>query len=224
MTPVPDYVHPPFREFDRITDRYGYVSIYGNDYWVPGKKSREELKVIETPKKIEIYRKRELLIEYPLVGRDIKSQEFKPTGVRVPKKTIPKKLTHVTEEAKLRAIDPVVDSYLNFIQSKEGAIRNRHWFVRNLYSLFLRLDRNIFVKTIERATHYKINSIETLERITVQIMRTELHESDWPSIDYNQHFEDRQAFIDGRFSEEVNLNHYQELLTEKKRGNGNGDQ
>ena len=111
--------------------------------------------MIEYPDRIKVYRNRELLIEYPLKSRDVKYEQVKPDGCPMKRKPQHSHLTSEPEEAKLRQIyGEIMSCYLDFIRSKDGVVRYRNPFVKNLYSLSLRIAPGVFAKAIERALAY----------------------------------------------------------------------
>jgi len=160
--------------------------------------------VIEYPGRIKIFRGRQILIEYLLKPEDVKYQQVWPENLtKAPNKPRKIRLTSEEDELKLRAYGDFIGNFLDFIQSKEGAIRYRNQFVKNLYSLSLRIAPGVFQKTIERAHAFKINSIEAIERIAIQLMRVDVQ--DWPEISSTKDFENRLAYQDGRLTAEPDL-------------------
>lgn len=222
LQPIPEYVEPPYREHERVTDRYGYIALHANYYWVPGTK-RETVKVIEYPGRIKLFKNHEVLIEYPLKPEGVKYEHVKPDGVGAPKKAEHFKLTAEAEEGKLRSMDPLLEKYLEFIRTPEGAIHQRNRFVKNLYSLSLRIAPRVFLQALERALIYKINNVDAVERIATQLMREGSQE--WPEISFCGEFRSRQAYLEGRLSEEPDLFSYAKLLKpEGGSGNGSGSE
>jgi hypothetical protein len=219
---VPDYIEPPYKDYGRFVDKNGFITVYANYYWIPGVKS-QDVKVIEYPGHIKVYRNRELMIEYPLKPCDIKYERVTPEGCRMEKKASHTRLSSEAEETKLRSAGEIVARYLDFVRSKEGAVRYRNQFVKNLYGISLRLAPGIFEKTIERALAYKINNCEAIERIAVQLMRADVQE--WPEVMSFGGFEKREAYLEGRLADEPNLFSYAKLLklTDHKNDGGTDD-
>lgn len=73
----------------------------------------------------------------------------------------------------------------------------------------------LFIASCERALHYRISNIDTLSRISWQLMKKGIYEIKEipPANDY----EHRKSYQQGRFSQEAELKIYQDLLLEKKR-------
>ncbi|KPA10818.1 hypothetical protein MHK_008975 [Candidatus Magnetomorum sp. HK-1] len=69
------YITPPYVELLRTIDQYGYISVGGNYYWVPGVK-RFEVKILQFSDHIKIYHQREMLIEYKLASEWVKNKNF----------------------------------------------------------------------------------------------------------------------------------------------------
>lgn len=220
---IPDQVQPPYRDYDRQADKNGFIPVYANYYWIPGVK-QHIVKVIEYPGRIKIYRNRELLIEYPLKPCDVKYQRITPEGGPMDKKPHRSHLTSEPEETKLRqSYGEIVGSYLDFIRSKDGVVRYRNPFIKSLYSISLRVAPSVFEKAIERALAYKINNCEAIERIAVQLMRADIQE--WPEVTSSEDFESREAYLEGRVSDEPDLFSYANLLkpTDQKTDGGTDD-
>jgi hypothetical protein len=210
LTPIPDYIEPPYRDYMRMTDKNGFIPVYANYYWIP-KTKQESVKVVEYPGRIKVYRNRELLIEYPLKPCDVKYQRISPEGYSAEKTPRNLHLTSRDEETKLRSSGgESMIRYLDFICSKEGAVRYRHQFVKNLYGLSQRIASGVFEKAIARALAYKINNCDTIERIAAQLMRADIQE--WPEVSSTGGFEDREAYLEGRLSDEPDLFSYAKLL------------
>ncbi len=77
LTRLPEVISPPYLEFERNIDQYGYVALEGNYYWTPGTR-RYEVKVLRYPDHIKIYHQRDLLIEYELPPVKTKNQKIYP--------------------------------------------------------------------------------------------------------------------------------------------------
>ena len=201
---LPPYVTPPYLAYGRGTDQYGYASIDGNFYWVPGT-SRFDVKALQFCDHVEIYHKRKKLAEYELPPDGVKNEKFSPKGE--PKSRYqPKNRKKPTagEEKTLRSAAPEVDAYLDFVLTIKG--KSRHRFVRQLYSLHKKTALPLFVKAIKRALKYRINDVDTIENIIRLLMRDSIYELPLPEV--NHDFTNRQAYLEGRFTDEVDLSVY----------------
>jgi hypothetical protein len=160
---LPPYIEPPYRVHERGTDQYGYASVDGNYYWVPGI-SNEDVKVLEYGDGLKMYRRRELLAEYRLPPDGVKNQLFSPEGM-TPPKHMPKDRRKPTtqEENTLRAVSTEVGAYLDFALEPKGI--RKHRFIRELFQLYRKLALPVFLQTVERALKYRITEMDTVERI-----------------------------------------------------------
>jgi len=206
LNKLPSYITCPYLVHERGTDQYGYASIDGNFYWVPGK-TRFDVKVLQFCDHIEIYRKRKKLAKYKLPADGIKNKAFSPAGKPEPKYQ-PKHRTKPTagEEKILRASANEVDAYLTFALTIHG--KTKHRFIRQLYSLHKKTALSVFVKAVQRALKYRIKNVDTIENI----IRLLLKQSNYamPLPDINKEFTSRPAYIEGRFADEADLSKYRE--------------
>ena len=207
------YITPPYIELFRDIDQYGYVAIDANFYWVPGLK-RFEVKVLQYPDHIKIYHQRKLLIEYKLAPEDIKNEKFYPPGQPKPKhQPWSRKKPTAVEEKKLRSASQIINDYLNFVlENRVG--KRKHHFIRKLYGLYRKMSADLFDKTIQRALTFRIDEFETIERIAALQMKEAHYQM--PSIRIDEQFKNRQSYIDGRFSDDVDLSVY--TIDEDKNG------
>jgi hypothetical protein len=68
----------------------------------------------------------------------------------------------------------------------------------------------LFIKTVKRALKYRITDTETIERIAILLMREGNY--DVPSVQIDQEFRDRESYLDGRFSADVDLSVYDKMM------------
>jgi len=209
LVKLPPFVSAPYIEDTRGTDQYGYISFDGNYYWVPGTK-RFDVKVLEYDSNIKLYRNREFLVDYSLAPYGVKNKKFFPPGYSKPRYQ-PKNRRRPTdlEEKKLRNVDPQVDAYINVIfEQKTG--KERHAFIRRLYRLYRKTASALFVKTIQRSLKYRIMDTEIIASIAALLMKTENYQM--PQLQENSEFRNRQAWSDGRMSEDVDWAIYEKLM------------
>jgi hypothetical protein len=206
LASVPAHLPAPYLEDERDIDQYGYVAFDGNYYWVPGE-GRETVKILEYADRLKIFLHRELLAEYPLPPAGVKNQPFSPKD-QPPPRHQPKNRRKPTqeEEKRLRAIDPTLNSYLDFALKDKGL--KRHGFLRKLFALSRKLTAELFLKTIQRAFQYQITDFETIERIALLYLKERLDMLPWVQIDEN--FRDRPAYQDGALTEAPDLSIYDE--------------
>lgn len=208
---LPPFVQPPYLILERGIDQYGYISFDGNFYWVPGKK-RGDVTVLRYSNFIKIYQKRQLLLEYQLPSHGVKNILISPDGMPKPKyQPNNRKKSTQTEEKKLRAASEEVNAYLNFSLKSKGT--KKHRFIRELFGLYKKIARSIFIKTVKRALKYRITDINSVERIAILQMNDGSYEM--PLVEINEEFQKRETYLEGRFSDDVDLSIYDKLLEEE---------
>ncbi|ETR69470.1 MAG: integrase family protein [Candidatus Magnetoglobus multicellularis str. Araruama] len=215
LNKLPPHISPPYIELSRSIDQYGYIPVNSNHYWIPGLK-RFEVKVLKFQDHIKVYHKREKLIEYELKPEDVKNEKVYPPGGPKPRyQSNNRKKTTAVEEKKLRTASKNINTYLNFALA-DRAGKAKHHFIRRLYGLFTKMSLDLFDKTIIRALRYNIKDTETIEKIAILLMR----ESNYriPVIDIDAEFKNRPAYIEGCFSEDVDLSIYQNFDEEEENG------
>lgn len=214
---IPAHLPAPYLPLKRLIDQYGYVAADANFYWVPGE-GRGSVKVLLYGDHLEIYRGRVLLAEYPLAPDGVTNECFSPKGQPKPRYK-PKSLKKRTaeEEKRLRAMGDVVERYLDF-SLKEKSGQGRHRFIRELFRLSGQLTPAGFLRALERALKHGVTSMETVRNIA----RLQLTEGDGvlPFVEIDQSFEEREAYLEGCFSDEPDLSVYDELLEEEEEKDG----
>lgn len=209
---LPPYIEPPYLLHERGTDQYGYASLDGNFYWIPGIK-RHDVKVLEYSDQLKIYHERELLGRYRLPAGGVKNEVVFPEGgPRPPQRPTQRKKPTAREETTLRSLDKSVDTYLNFAVPKIG--KSKHRFIRELFGLYRKVAPAVFIRAVERALKYHITNTATIENIVLLKLRHGDFKSPPPEID--QDYLHREAYVEGCFSDEVDLSIYDE--TEDQNG------
>ena len=202
---VPLFLTPPYLVHERCTDQYGYVSCDGNFYWIPGT-SRFDVKVLQYSDRVKIYHQRKLLCEYDLPPDGVKNEKFAPKGQPQSRyQPNNRKRATAEEEKKLRAISAETNAYLDFVLTLKAG-KEQHGFIRRLYGLSQKLDPALFIKSVSRALTYRITDIATIERIAVLSMQTGVYEMQPADVDAE--YKNREAYCDGRFTDEVDLSVY----------------
>jgi transposase len=217
---LPPYIHPPYRVHYRLIDQYGYVSFDGNFYWIPELSmsiDRVKVKILEYSDLIKVYHKRKSLVQYSLPSEEVKNERFSPPGQSPKYQPWNRKKPTAFEEKKLRALSPEVEAYLEFALSGKQTqyVKQKHRFIRQLYGLYKKLALPLFVKTISRALTYRITNMETIERIAVLQMKDgEYHLPPFTSVTIDENFKNRESYLEGYSSDEVDLTLYDQLLEE----------
>jgi transposase len=211
LVELPRHLPPPYLIHERGTDQYGYASLDGNYYWVPGTK-REDVKVLEYTDRLKIYLNRECLAEYLLPADGVKNQRFSPEGMPLPRhQPNNRKRPTEEEEKRLRAMAPAVNAYLDFVLKGEGGIQ-RNRFMRELFALTNRMPGSVFIQTIERALRYRIASIETLERIALLYITQNTQKL--PCADVDEGFRQREAYLQASLTDAPDFSLYDKMLEE----------
>lgn len=210
LAELPAHLPAPYRAHERATDQYGYVAFEGNYYWVPGTR-RDTIQVLQYAGRIQLYRARECLIEYPLPPDGVRNAKFAPSGQPQPRHQ-PSNRRHPTqeEEKRLRAMDERAGRYLDFALSPKGI--QRHHFLRRLYALSRQMSADLFNRTLERALHYRITDLDTLRRIAALLMNAS--ETPWPALDFDPAFDQRPGYQEGRLTDAPDFSKYNQILEE----------
>lgn len=211
---LPIYVEPPYQPHQRNIDQYGYIAFNANYYWIPGK-STGKVSLIQYSERIKIFPPAQSPIEYPLPAWKVKNQKFTPQGVNTnpyePKNI--KKSCH-EEEKRLRDLGEVCCAYLDFITSNQSEVKQKPRFIRELYKLSKNIAPSLFIVIIKRALEYRVAKIETLLNISHQLMEKDI--CDFPETGVTNDYEQREAYREGRFSQETELKSYRDLLEDKE--------
>lgn len=211
---LPPHLPAPYLVHERLTDQYGYVSFDGNFYWVPGT-SRDEIRVLEYPDRLRIYRGRESLAEYRFPPDGVKNERFSPEGLPKPRHGPKNRRKPAWEEEKrLRAMAEGVGAYLDFALDCKGI--QRHRFLRELFALAQEMTATLFVRTLQRALKYRIACIDTLRRIAMSYLNQGGHML--PCAEVDERFRERDAYLEGRFTEEPDFSAYDRMLEEDQNG------
>jgi transposase len=210
---LPSHLPAPYRQHERITDQYGFASIDGNFFWVPGTDCADVV-VLEFNDHLEIYRNRELLAEYRLPPEGVKDERFSPDGQPKPRHA-PKSQKKRTqeEETRLRAIDEQIGAWLDFALEPRGLARHRA--IRELYRMSKQMTEHLFIRSVARAMKYRIRSIESIRSIASMY----LSEGDLalPEADVDELLLERETYLEGRLTDEPCLSALDEILTEEGR-------
>jgi transposase len=207
LAQLPAHLPAPYQVHDRDTDQYGYAAFEGNYYWVPGIE-RQEVKILQYSDRLKIYLARECLAEYPLPADGLSNQRFSPPELPTPScQPKNRRYPSAEEEKRLRGLDPEVSRYLDFaLQSKE--VHRRHVFLRQLLALSQTMTPELFVKSVQRAHRYRINSLSTIERIA--LLHLAEGTAELPFAELDEGFRQRSAYQEGSLTDPPDLSIYQE--------------
>ena len=214
LVKLPAYIEPPYQSHRRNIDQYGYIAFNANYYWIPGK-LRGNVPVIEYPNSIKIFPPNQPSIEYALPALKTRNQKFTPQGAQTnpyePRNI--KKPCH-EEEKRLRSLGETCCAYLDFIRSNNSGIKQKPNFIRQLYRLSKNIAPSVFMVIIQRALKYHVGNIETLRRISRQLMQEEQYSL--PGMTITNDYEQREAYRQGRFSQEADPEFYQNLMRDEE--------
>jgi transposase len=206
LAQLPDHLPAPYQVHERGTDQYGYTVFDSNYYWVPGTQ-RQDVKILQYSNRLKIYLNRECLAEYPLPADGVSNQRFSPPELPPPPwQPKNRRYPSAEEEKRLRALDPEVSRYLDF--ALESNTVQRHVFLRRLLALSQRMTPELFVKSIQRAHRYRINSLQTIERIALLHLREGTAEL--PLAEVDEAFHERAAYQEGSLTDPPDLSIYQD--------------
>ena len=201
---LPPYIEPPYLVHERATDQYGYASVHGNFYWIPGTK-RHDVNILEYATHLKIYHARKLLGQYPLPPDGVKNAVIAPEGgPRPPRRPAYRKKPTAHEENILRSLDETIDQYLNFALPQSG--KPKHQFIRALFGLYHKTAPGVFIKAVERALKYRVTDIKVIENMVFITLRDSSFDMTLPEI--NPDLQNRKAYIEGCFADEVDLSIY----------------
>ena len=210
---LPAYIPAPYLMLTRGTDQYGYASINGNYYWIPGT-NRDDVKVLLYANHLMIYRNRELLGRYRMPKDGVKNELICPEGQeKPPYKPKNRKKPTAREENVLRRAATEIGDYLDF--ALKNGVKQKHRFIRGLYGLYRKIALEVFIKTVRRALTYRITDIRTIERIATLKLTAGNVQLPLPQVD--QQLEKRASYIEGCFADEVDLTVYDKIT-----GNNDG--
>jgi transposase len=219
LAEVPRQMPAPYRADTRTIDQYGYIAFARNYYWVPGD-GRGEARVLEYADRIDIYRGRELACSYPLPAEGVREARFSPEGTQPPRHG-PRNSRRPTaeEEARLRALGPIVGAYLDRVLAPGGI--QRHQYVRRFYALSRRMSDGLFVRSVERAHRYGVRDLEALERIAH--LQMTFDDAPVQPVEYDEAYRDREAYREGELAERPDLSAYRDASQEEIYGRDDDD-
>jgi transposase len=203
LTQLPRHLPAPYLLLERTVDEYGYVAVEGNYYEVPGC-GRGKIQVLRYLHHLVLCQDRRALIEYTLPAWGVRNQPFHAIGQQPRYRPRNRKLSSQEEEKRLRAMDPVIGAYVDFILGTPGLLR--HQFLRRLWAFHQRWSTALFLRTVERAHRYRITSLETLERIAL----LHLDDTALPEPVVDPDLEKRPAYQEGSLTETPDLSRYDE--------------
>ncbi len=184
----------PTRPHTRVIDPYGFVEVATNLYWVPGQ-GRGKVEVVEHPGKLEIHKSGVVLVSYDKPEQDVRIQKFTPNGIDT--RPRPRQRKPSVEESVLRAYGKPVDDYIEFLLKEARGVRADN-LIRLAHGLSKKIDRGLFVRTIERALQYRITDHEVIENIAAMLL--ELPGKMPQSLEVDPELQKRASYLAGEIS------------------------
>lgn len=204
---LPPHLPEPYALLERSVDEYGYVAVDANYYEMPGT-GRGTVQVLLYEDRLQLHRCGECLAQYPLVPDGLKNQiRSLPGGAASPRHPPRHRQQPSDEEEKrLRALDPAVGAYVDFLLKTPGI--QRHRCLRQLHALSQRMTRELFLLSVQRARRYRIDCLHTLERIaSLHLKEAGAFQPPSPAVD--ETFRERPAYLEGSLTEAPDLSRYE---------------
>jgi transposase len=213
LTKVVAELPAPYAPHNRSIDQYGFVAFDSNFFWLPSGE-RGDVTVLEYTSEIKIYQGRRLLISYPLPPDGTRNEIFPKDRPHIPYQPRRRNERSGEEEKALRGVSTIVNAYLDFILKGTGALRHRH--LRELHGLYRRLSPKLFERVIERAHRYKVDDVRALDEIARLLVRDDAEFI--PDAPFDEGYEDREQYREGRVTDLPDLSGYDQLLKEDDDG------
>ena len=200
---LPDFISSPYLQHTRLIDQYGYISFNANYYWVPETVKVRSVTVLQYADELRILDGNHEVTRYKIAPDGAVNMTVAPEGCNRLPRCSPnnRKLGCEQEEKVLKELGDTVTRYIALVYSPESGIKQCHAFIRNLYHLYRRWGQDLFVKTIERACSFRVNSLSQLETIAGLLVKEDIIHGGF-DIDVSGDYQNRKTFQDGRFSEE----------------------
>jgi transposase len=200
---LPDFISPPYLQHTRLVDQYGYISFNANFYWIPETVRVRNVTVLQFANELRILDGTHEITRYKTAPEDVVNMTIAPEGCSRLPRFLPnnRKIGCEEEEKILRTLGDVVVQYIDMIHSPQSGIKQCHAFIRSLYRLYRRWGHDLFVKTIERAHSFNVNTLRQLETIAGLLIKENIVHGGI-DIDSTDDYQNRKEFLEGRFSEE----------------------
>ena len=94
---------------------------------------------------------------------------------------------------------------MDYIKSKTCSIRQKSQFIRKLYNFSKKIAPPVFIKVIQRALRFQVTSMDTIDGIINNMLKTTSTEDKYLCIPENLEYENRKSYQEGRFSKENDI-------------------
>lgn len=203
---LPEFISPPYLQHTRLIDQYGYISFNANYYWIPETVNSRSVSVFQYADELRILDGIREITRYKIAPDGAVNATIAPEGCNRLPRCLPnnRKLGCEQEEKILKGLDDVAVKYIAMVYSPESGIKQYHAYIRRLYHLYLRWGKDLFVKAIERAYAFQVNTLTQIETIAAILIKEDIVQG-VIDMDINDDYQNRKTFQDGRFSEEMPL-------------------
>lgn len=201
-----DFISSPYLQHTRLVDQYGYISFNANFYWIAETVKARSVIVLQYADELRLFDGTHEITRYKTAPDGVVNMTIAPEGCSRLPRFLPnnRKLGCEQEEKVLKELGSVVVNYIAMVYSPQSGIKQCHAFIRGLYHLYRRWGMDLFVKTMERAYLYRVNTLAQLETIAGLLLKEDIVQGG-VDIDINDDYQNRKTFQDGRFSEEKSL-------------------
>lgn len=203
---LPDFISSPYLQHTRLVDQYGYISFNANYYWIPENVNSRYVTVLQYANELRILNGSHEITRYKTAPDGAINMTIAPEGCNRLPRFLPnnRKLGCRQEEMILKELADVVVRYIAMVYSPESGIKQCHAYIRGMYQLYRRWGKDLFVKTIEQAYSFRVNTLAQIETIAALLVKEDIVQG-ITDMDINDEYQNRKSFQDGRFSEEKPL-------------------
>jgi len=196
---LPLHIPEVYEIHRRDVDAYGYIRLHAKRYSAPAKALDTVVTVRESDKEVVLLQGHEELARHKkLTGADGRTQSTLPGHERrgrQPRAALP-------EEARLKALGPVVESYLSRLKSERGP--RYVWSLRKLYTLLCRHKAEDVIKAVERALECGLFDVGRLEAVIL----SEIGRQEYLLPMEPQEYEDSAEFLKGAGTPPSDMSQY----------------
>ncbi len=162
LVPLPLYVPPVYRIWQRQVDRQSCISLHGLKYPVPAAYIEQEVQVRETKDQmIVLDGHKEIVAHKKKVAGSPEAATVVPAGA--PRRRKPAQLT---EEGKLKALGDGMIAYLEALKAARGP--RYFWSVRRLWRLLCQYRAEDLKAAVAKAHQYRLFDVNRIETILLQ--------------------------------------------------------
>ena len=163
LKPLPLYIPEVYDVHTRRVTTDGYVYLHRNRYSMPEDLIGVQVTLHEYRRKLDVYRKNQLIVAHRLVergaGQRVTLPEHRYKRTRKPEPPLP-------EEVVLRAADPALGALVEALRKRHGGQAARA--VRQLHQLYLDYPTEAVVDGVRTALDYGLLQVSRIERIVLR--------------------------------------------------------